>query len=58
MRAEIWMGSSAVFELEVKRLELSIDGVFVKITDIEGNVFEVSQHNVILIHDKQEKGSE
>lgn len=55
MRAEIWMGSSAVFELDVKRVDLSVDGVFVKITDTEGNEFETSPHNVILIKDKAEK---
>ncbi len=58
MRAEIWMGSSAVFELEVKRVDISVDGVFIKLTDIEGNVFETSPNNVILIHSKEEKGGE
>lgn len=57
MRAEIWMGGRAVVVLaEVKRVDLGVDGVFVKITDRAGNEFETSPHNVLLIKDNDEKG--
>lgn len=52
MRAEIWLGGlkNEAYRIEkVKKVETSIDGVFCKITDEEGYVFETSPHNVLLI---------
>lgn len=57
MRCEIWMGCKPAYIYEVKNIETSIDGRFMKITSVFGDVLEVSPNNVILIHDK-EKGGE
>lgn len=58
MRAEIWLGGlkNEAYRIEnVKKVETSIDGVFCKITDEEGYVFETSPHNVVLITELKEK---
>lgn len=56
MRAEIWMGSYLAYSLRVKNIETSIDGTFVKITSVSGDVVEVSPTNVIFVHDKEKGG--
>ena len=61
MRAEIWLGglkNEAYLIENVKKVETSIDGVFCKITDEEGYVFETSPHNVVLITELKEKRSD
>lgn len=61
MRAEIWLGGmkNAAYRIEdVKKVETSIDGVFCKITDEYGNVIGTSLHNVVLISNPKEKGSD
>jgi hypothetical protein len=58
MRAEIWLGGlkNEAYRIDkVKKVETSIDGVFCKITDEEGFVFETSPHNVVLFYKKNEK---
>lgn len=55
MRVELWMGLDS-YSIPAKRIDVSDDGVFVKITDFEGNVFETSPHNVLIIHEKEEGG--
>lgn len=61
MKAEIWLGGvkEEIYRInKVKRVETSIDGVFVKITTEDGWVFETSPHNVVLITEPKEKGGE
>lgn len=58
MRAEIWVGSMSneAHRIEnVKRIDVSIDGVFCKITTEDGYVFETSPHNVVLISEPKER---
>lgn len=61
MRAEIWLGGmkNEAYRIDkVKKVETSIDGVFCKITDEEGFVFETSPHNVVFISRLGEKGGD
>lgn len=53
MRAEIWMGGNLVVKVEVKRIDILDEGLFVKITDVTGASYEASPHNILLIHDKK-----
>jgi hypothetical protein len=57
MRAEIWMGGKPVYIYQVKKVDTSIDGTFVKITSVLGDVIEVSPTNVIFVHDKEKGGA-
>lgn len=57
MRVELWIGGDS-YSIPAKRIDVSVDGVFVKITDVEGNVFETSPHNVLIIHEKDKGGAE
>lgn len=63
MMVEIYMGNIIRATIcDPKRIETSIDGVFVKITDLEGNTFETSPHNVLILGKpkgiRAEKGGE
>jgi hypothetical protein len=58
MRAEIWLGGlrNEAYRIDkVKKVETSIDGVFCKITDEEGFVFETSPHNVVICYHQKEQ---
>lgn len=58
MRAEIWLGGmkNETYRIEnVKKVETSTDGVFCKIIDEDGFVFETSPHNVVFIYRLGEK---
>lgn len=58
MIAEIWVGNlkSEAYRIKsVKRIDVSMDGVFCKITGEDGYVFETSPHNVVIIHEPKEK---
>jgi hypothetical protein len=55
---EIWMGGSCVYEIKAKKIDASIDGNFVKITDLDGLEIETSPHNVIIVHPKEKGGAE
>lgn len=57
MRVFIWFGETVKYDIEAKRIDISLDGAFVKITDFEGNEWETSPHNVVIFHEK-EKGGE
>ena len=58
MTVEIWMGglTNPTLTVIAKRIDVSIDGVFVKITDLNGNVIETSPHNVLIIHEEKKGG--
>ena len=61
MKAEIWLGgmrNEAYRINNVKKVEMSIDGVFCKIIDKDGNVIETSPHNVVFISRLGEKGGD
>jgi hypothetical protein len=55
---EIWMGNTIVRTITPRRIETSIDGAFVKITDLDGSTVETSPHNIIICHYNKEKGGE
>lgn len=55
MRVELCIGGDS-YSIPAKRIDVSVDGVFVKITDFEGTVFETSPHNVLIIHEKEKDG--
>ena len=55
MHVKIYMGNTLFASVKAKRIDVSIDGVFIKITDINNNIIETSPQNVIIIHE-QEKG--
>lgn len=58
MRAEIWLGGlkNVAYRIEdVKRIDVSVDGVFVKITDSEGYTWETSPHNVVILSEPNER---
>lgn len=59
-RVEIWMAgvNDAVYGFEAQRIEASIDGTFVRITSTTGKVYEVSPHNVIIVHKNEKGGAE
>lgn len=54
-RVFIWCGNTLVYNIEAKRIDVSLDGVFVKITSVDGDVIEISPYNVVIVHEK-EKG--
>lgn len=47
MRAEIWMVGNLVVRVEVKRIDILEEGLFVKITDVTGVSYEASPHNIL-----------
>ena len=53
MFVKIYMGNTLIHSIKAKRIEISIDGVFIKITDIQDNIIETSPNNVIIIHQKK-----
>lgn len=57
MHVFIWCGNTLVYNIEAKRIDVSIDGAFVKVTSVDGDVIETSPHNVVIVHEK-EKGGE
>ena len=56
MFVKIYMGNTLIHNIKAKRIDVSLDGVFIKITDMQNNVIQTSPTNVIII--EQEKGSE
>ena len=57
MEVYIWFGNQIRYEIKAKRIDVSLDGTFVKITSLDGDVIETSPHNVVIVHIK-EKGGE
>ena len=57
MHVKIYMGSNLIMSINAKRIDVSIDGVFIKITDKNGNTIETSPHNVIIIQEQKKGGS-
>jgi hypothetical protein len=55
MRFEVWMGNKCVYINEVKNIERSIDGTFMKITSVSGEIIETSPNNIILYHKEGEQ---
>ena len=53
---KIYMGNSLIYNINAKKIEASIDKIFIRITDSQDNTIEVSPYNVIIIN--QKKGSE
>lgn len=56
IRVFIWCGNTLVYNIEAKRIDVSLDGVFVKITSVGGDVIETSPHNVVIVHEKEKGG--
>ena len=57
-RVEIWMGGlemPAYTIRDVERVDISEDGVTVRIIDGKGYVFETSPHNIVMITEPEEK---
>ena len=57
MHVKIYMGSNLIMNIKAKRIDVSIDGVFIKITDENNNTIETSPHNVIIIQEQKKGGS-
>ena len=53
---EIWFGGKKEYSINAKRIDVSLDGVFVKITDDNGVVYETSPHNVVIISQPKKGG--
>lgn len=58
MTVYIWFGNQIRYEIKAKRIDVSLDSAFVKITDFEGNEIETSPHNVVIVHEKEKGGAE
>lgn len=58
MHVFIWRGNTIVYNIEAKRIDVSLDGTFVKITSVDGDVIETSPHNVVIVHEKEKGGAE
>lgn len=57
MRAEIWLSRmTAHFIEDVKSVEVSDDGVFVKITNSKGYTWETSPRNVLILSEPKDGG--
>ena len=57
-RVEIWMGGlemPAYVIRDVERVDVSEDGVTVRIIDDKGYVVETSPHNMVMITEPEEK---
>ncbi len=52
MTVEIWMGGMThpAYIIKAKKIESSIDGNFVKITDLDGFEIETNPSNIVIIH--------
>ena len=60
-RVEIWMGGmkNPTYTInDPRRVDMSEDGITVRITDDEGWVFETSPHNVVMISEPKKGGAE
>ncbi len=58
MRVEIWVGGlemPAYTIRDVERVDVSEDGVTVRIRDAKGYVVETSPHNIVMITEPEEK---
>lgn len=55
MRVEIWLGNTGYIIKDVKRIEASVDGAFVKITDSEGYTYETSPQNILILSEPNER---
>lgn len=53
---EIWMGGVKRDTIQAKKIDVNLDGAFVKITDPNGYEIETSPHNVIIVHEKKKEG--
>ena len=56
MTVEIWMGGKLVRTISAKSIQWSFNGMCVMITGKNGDVFETSANNLIILHDR--KGGE
>ena len=57
-RVEIWMGGlemPAYIIRDVERVDVSEDGVTIRIIDGKGYVFETSPHNMVMIIEPEDK---
>lgn len=60
MRVEIWMGGMAVPTYtirDVEHVDVSEDGITVRIIEGNGYVFETSPHNIVMITEPEEKNN-
>ena len=55
---EIWLPGSSYRLENVKRIDMSVDGCWCKITLDNGYEFETSPHNVLIITSPKEGGAE
>lgn len=49
MFVKIFMGNNLLYSIKPKRIDVSTDGILIKIIDTEGNIFETSPNNVVII---------
>ena len=56
MIAIICVGGMTYNIEKVKRIDVSMDGAFCKITDEDGYEYETSPHNVVIINPPKERG--
>lgn len=47
--------TNPAYTIQAKRIDVSVDGAFCKITDEDGWVFETSPHNIVIISEPKEK---